>query len=89
MEEELSRLEQDGIIEPVDFADWAAPIVPVLKGNGQNVRICGDFKLIVNKASRRDTYPLPRIDDLYASLAGGQSFIIIITFNSYTEYNRK
>ena len=31
VEEELSRLEQDGIIESVEFADWAAPIVPVLK----------------------------------------------------------
>ena len=51
----------------VEFSDWAAPIVPVLKGNGQNVRICGDFKLTVNKASRLDTYPLPRIDDMYAS----------------------
>ena len=61
VEEELSRLEQDGIIEPVEFADWAAPIVPVLKGNGQNVRICGDFKLTVNKASRLDTYPLPEL----------------------------
>ena len=59
VEEELSRLERDGIIEPVEFSDGAAPIVPVLKGNGQNVRICGDFKLAVNKASRLDTYPLP------------------------------
>ena len=85
VEEELSRLEQDGIIEPVEFADWAAPIVPVLKGNGQNVRICGDFKLTVNKASRLDTYPLPRIDDLYASLAGGQSFTKLDLKNAYMQ----
>ena len=85
MEEELLRLEQDGIIEPVEFADWAAPIVPVLKGTGQNVRICGDFKLTVNKASRLDTYPLPRIDDLYASLAGGQSFTKLDLKNAYLQ----
>ena len=85
VEEELSRLEQDGIIEPVEFADWAAPIVPVLKGNGQNVRICGDFKLTVNKASRLDTYPLPRIDYLYASLAGGQSFTKLDLKNAYLQ----
>ena len=85
VEEELSRLERDGIIEPVEFSDWAAPIVPVLKGNGQNVRICGDFKLTVNKASRLDTYPLPRIDDLYASLAGGQSFTKLDLKNAYLQ----
>uniref|UniRef100_A0ABM0MCA9 Uncharacterized protein K02A2.6-like n=1 Tax=Saccoglossus kowalevskii TaxID=10224 RepID=A0ABM0MCA9_SACKO len=39
---ELDRLLCDGIIEPVEFSDWATPIVPVLKGNG-NVRICGDY----------------------------------------------
>ena len=85
VEEELSRLERDGIIEPVELSDWAAPIVPVLKGNGQNVRICGDFKLTVNKASRLDTYPLPRIDDLYASLAGGQSFTKLDLKNAYLQ----
>ena len=84
-EEELSKLEHDGIIEPVEFSACAAPIVPILKGNGQNVRICGDFKLTVNKASRLDTYPLPRIDDLYASLAGGQSFIKLDLKNAYLQ----
>ena len=28
---ELMRLQNEGIIEPVQFADWATPIVPVLK----------------------------------------------------------
>ena len=32
VEEELDRLMAEGIIEPRQFADWAAPIVPVLKG---------------------------------------------------------
>ena len=31
IEQELERLQQQGIIEPVHFADWAAPIVPVVK----------------------------------------------------------
>ena len=33
IEEELKRLVKEGIREPVQFADWAAPIVPVLKGS--------------------------------------------------------
>ena len=37
------------IIEPVPFADWAAPIVPVLKSDKKSIRICGDFKQTVNR----------------------------------------
>ena len=74
VEEELEHLEKEGIIEPVQFADWAAPIVAVLKGDGKTVRICGDFKLIVNQASKLDRYPIPKIEDLLAQLAGGTSF---------------
>ena len=57
MEEELSRLEQYGIIERVEFAARAAPIVPVLKGNEQNVRICSDIKLTVNKVGYISVFP--------------------------------
>jgi len=54
VEKELDRLIQEGILEPVQFANWAAPIVPVLKSDKASVRICGDFKLTVNQASKLD-----------------------------------
>ena len=73
VEQELDRLHQQGIIEPVQFSDWAAPIVPVLKQNG-SVRICGDYKLTVNEVAKLDTYPLPCIEDLFSSLSGGKYF---------------
>ena len=73
VEEELDRLTTDGIIEPRQFADWAAPIVPVLKGD-QTVRICGDFKQTINQASKLDRYPIPKIEDLFAGLAGRTVF---------------
>jgi len=72
-EEKLDRLVQEDILEPVQFSEWAAPIVPVIKPD-KSVRICGDFKLTVNQASKLDRYPIPRIDDLFATLAGGESF---------------
>ena len=74
VEEELERLQREGIIEPIQFADWAAPIVPVLKSDGKAIRICGDFKMTVNAASKVDRYPIPKIEDLFAKLAGGKLF---------------
>ena len=73
VEEELDCLTTDGIIEPRQFADWAAPIVPVLKGD-QTVHICGDFKQTINQASKLDRYPIPKIEDLFVGLAGGTVF---------------
>ena len=35
VEVELKRLQQTGIIEPIEHSDWAAPIVPV--GIGENL----------------------------------------------------
>ena len=63
----LDRWLKAGIIEPVQFSRWAAPIVPVMKGDG-SVRICGDYKVPVNLAARSDTNPIPRIDDLFTKL---------------------
>ena len=73
VEAELERLLQQGIIEPVQFSDWATPIVQVLKPDGDK-QICGDYKLTVNAVAKLDTYPLPRIDDFFTSLAGGKYF---------------
>ena len=73
IEEELDKLEASGVIEKVEHSDWAAPIVPVLKKNGK-FRICGDYKVTVNQALDVDQYPLPKPEDLIATLAGGKKF---------------
>lgn len=70
VESELQRLLADKIIEPVQVAKWAAPIVPVRKPDG-SIRICGDYKLTVNRASRVHQYPIPKVEDLFAQLNGG------------------
>ena len=74
VDQELDRLEREGIIEPVQFAEWVAPVVPVLKQDKKSLRLCGDFKLTVNKASKLYKYPIPKIEYLFARLAGGKSF---------------
>ena len=78
-------MESEGIITPVQFADWAAPIIPVVKQDDKSLRICGDFKLTVNQVSRLDRYPIPRIEDLFAKLAGGQSFTKLDMSQAYQQ----
>jgi hypothetical protein len=39
---ELNRLKNEGIITPIEYSAWAAPIVCVRKSNGQ-IRICADY----------------------------------------------
>ncbi|XP_043916305.1 uncharacterized protein K02A2.6-like [Protopterus annectens] len=73
VEFELERLTKQGIIEPVKFVEWAAPIVPVLKPDG-TVRICGDYKLTVNQVSKLEQYPLPKVEDVFEKLSGGERF---------------
>ena len=73
VEAELRRLEEEGILSKVKYSEWATPIVPVMKRNG-SVRICGDFKVSINPVLLAEQYPLPRIEDIFANLSGGQHF---------------
>ncbi len=74
VEQELDRLVQENILEPVEHSEWASPIVSVLKKDGKSVRICGDFKQTINPVSKLDRYPIPKIEDLFSQLSGGKSF---------------
>ena len=84
IEQGLERLEGAGTIEPVQYSEWVAPIVPVMKSDG-TVRICGDYKLIVNKVSKLDGYSIPNLDDLYTKLVGGQTFTELDLSHAYEQ----
>jgi len=84
IEQELDRLEKEGTIEPVQFSEWAAPIVPIVKED-KSVRICGDYKVTINQASKLDNYPIPKTDDLYATLSGGQVFSKLDLSHAYQQ----
>ncbi|XP_062606687.1 uncharacterized protein K02A2.6-like [Saccostrea cucullata] len=84
VEAELDKLVRDGIITKVDYSEWATPIVPVIKSD-KNVRICGDFKVTLNPVLEIDQYPLPRIEDIFAALAGGKRFTKLDLRHAYLQ----
>ncbi len=83
VEVELDRLVSEGTLQPIQFSDWAAPIVPVLKKDKTSIRICGDFCRTVNPVSKLDRYPVPKIEDLFAKLSGGRTFTKIDLSQAY------
>ncbi|KAG1957220.1 thy-1 membrane glycoprotein [Pimephales promelas] len=66
-EEMIREMAANGIIEPSD-SPWAAPMVMVRKKTGA-WRPCVDFRRL-NAVTRKDSYPLPRIDDALDYVAG-------------------
>ena len=70
---EIDRQVQLGILEPVKFSPWATPVVLILKKDG-SIRLCGDYKVTIKRETVTETYPLPRVEDLLATLSGGMAF---------------
>ena len=81
---ELDRLVEQGILTPVKSSEWATPIVPVFKSTGK-LRICGDYKITINPVLEIDRYPLPRIEEMFAKLEGGEKFTKIDLKQAYQQ----
>lgn len=73
VENELNRLESIGVIKKVEYTEWAAPMVVVMKPNGQ-VRICCDYSTGLNDCLMSNQHPLPLPEDIFATLDGGEIF---------------
>ena len=82
VEQELERLTRDGVLEPVEVSEWAAPIVPVLKQDKRSVRIC---RVTVNPVSKLDRYPIPKMADLFAKLSKGKYFTKLDLSHAYQQ----
>ena len=84
VDEELKRLESEGVITKVDRSDWASPIVLVPKSDG-SIRLCCDFKVSINQCIDVEQYPLPTTEDLLSTLAGGQYFSKLDLSSAYQQ----
>ncbi|OWY90658.1 hypothetical protein PHMEG_00041124 [Phytophthora megakarya] len=47
----------------IPLSPWASPIVIVLKKNGEDIRLCIDYKM-VNTVTAIMEYAMPLVDDL-------------------------
>ena len=67
VQQEVEKMLQKGVIEPCD-GPWASPIVLASKKGGE-IRFCVDFREL-NNVTKKDAYPLPRIEDNLDCLQG-------------------
>uniref|UniRef100_A0A1I8C3J1 Reverse transcriptase domain-containing protein n=1 Tax=Meloidogyne hapla TaxID=6305 RepID=A0A1I8C3J1_MELHA len=65
IEKELNRLSEMGAIKPIEFANWAAPILAIKKANGKT-RVCMDYSTGLNNAIELDRHPLPKPSEIWA-----------------------
>ncbi|GAA51908.1 hypothetical protein CLF_106999 [Clonorchis sinensis] len=84
VENELFRLQQSGVIQPVNYSSWAAPIVVIKKANGK-VRICADYSTGLNAVLGSHQYPLPVPEDLFTKLNGGKCFAKLDLADAYLQ----
>ena len=66
-DKEIDKWLEYDYMEPVSYHNHAAPIV-VKEEDEDNVIICGDFSVTINPYLVEDQYPLPVIQDLFATL---------------------
>ena len=57
VDDELQCMQDEDIIYPADFSEWATRLVCVPKPNGK-VRLCRDYKVTVNTVLHKDQHPI-------------------------------
>ena len=81
--DEVNKLLAADFIRKVYYPDWLANIVLVKKANGK-WRMCVDFTDL-NKACPKDSFPLPRIDQLVDSTIGHKLLTFMDAFSGYNQ----
>ena len=84
VEEELKRMENEGILKPVEVSDWATPIVCVPKTDG-SVRICGDYKGTVNPAIQTEQFPIPTLEEIRGRVSSWRKFTKVDLRSAYQQ----
>ncbi|KAK0590984.1 hypothetical protein LWI29_034021 [Acer saccharum] len=83
IKKEVEKLLSAGSIREVKYPEWVANVVLVKKKNNQ-WRMCVDFTYL-NKACLKDSFPLPRIDQLVDATAGHELLSFMDTYSGYNQ----
>ena len=83
VKEELQKLLNAGFIYPISDGEWVSPLVIVPKKNGK-WRVCVDYRAL-NKATQKDHFPLPFIDQVLDNLACKRFFSFLDGFSGYNQ----
>ena len=81
---EVSKLLQEMLEKDIierSNSPWASPVVLVRKKDG-STRFCVDYRKL-NSVTRKDAYPLPRIDDTLDTLHGSKWFSTLDLASGY------
>ena len=81
--EEVTKLLTMSFIREIYYPDWFANVVLVKKANGK-WRMCVDFTDL-NKAFPKDSFLLPKIDQLVDSTAGHKLLTFMDAFSRYNQ----
>eukprot|EP00731_Ephydatia_muelleri_P036384 Em0245g3a len=74
VKEELERMTKLGVISKVETpTEWCAGMVVVPKKSSGSIRICVDLRPL-NENVMREKFPLPKVDEILAQLAGARVF---------------
>ena len=79
--EEVARLKQVGAIKEVFYPEWLANTVVVKKKSGK-WQVCVDFTDL-NKACPKDSFPMPKIDQLVDATVGHPRMSFLDAFQGY------
>ena len=83
IKDEVQKLMAAKFIWEVYYPDWLANMVMVKKANGK-WRMCVDFTDL-NKACLKNSYPLPRIDQLVDSTTSHKLLSFMDAFSGYNQ----
>ena len=86
LKKQLQELMDLGFIRP-SVSPWGAPVLFVKKKDG-SLRLCIDYRML-NQATIKNKYPLPRIEDLFDQLRNAKIFSKIDLRSGYHQLRIK